>query len=153
MATVYAANYTAARVTVPASPINVKDQHGRVRRLADSYTLTGELSLNDIIVAGVLPPGAKIVDARFVAPSDGTTGQYKMGWASNGINAADDDAIFAGTTVDSGAGAVDTKMVGTVAGWNFQLGDAETTLQILVSEATTASSGDVLEWEVYYIVD
>ena len=152
MATVYASNYESSRVTEPASKLDVTMQHGRVRRLYDSYTLTGELSLNDIIKAGVLPKGARVINARFVAPSDGTSGQYNFGWASNGSDAADDDGFFAGATLDSGAGAVDAKIAATAAGWNMKFA-AETDIEIEVAEATTASTGDTLEWEVLYIVD
>lgn len=154
MATLNADNYQLSRVDEPSSKINVKDQHGRVRRLADRITLSAELALNDIIKAGVLPAGAKIVDARFVAPTDGTSGQYDFGWASNGTDAADQDGLFAGATeLDTGAGAVDAKILGTAAGYNKEFANAETELEILVVEATTASSGDLLQWEVYYVVD
>lgn len=153
MATLYGANYQLSRVDEPAKKISVKDQHGRVRRLADSITLSAEAALNDVIKAGVLPKGAKVVDARFVAPSDGTSGQYDFGWASNGSDAADQDGLFAGATeLDTGAGAVDAKMLGTAAGYNFEFA-AETELEFTVVEATTASSGDLLQWEVYYLVD
>lgn len=154
MATFNADNFTLSRVDEPSVKINVKDQHGRVRRLSDRITLSSELALNDIIKAGVLPAGAKVIDARFVAPSDGTTGQYDFGWASNGTDAADPDGLFAGATeLDTGGGAVDAKMLGTAAGYNKEFVNAETELELLVVEATTASSGDLLEWEVYYIID
>lgn len=74
MATLYGSNYQSARVDVPSTKVDVKDLHGRVRRLYDSITLSAEVALNDVIKAGVLPAGAKVIDARFVAPSDGTSG-------------------------------------------------------------------------------
>lgn len=153
MATLYGANYQASRVDEPASKVNVKELHGKVRRLYDSITLAAELALNDIVKAGVLPKGAKVIDARFIAPSDGTTGQYDLGWASNGVDAADQDGLFAGATeLDTGGGAVDAKMLGTAAGFNKEFG-AETELEFTMVEATTASTGDLVQWEVFYVVE
>ena len=153
MANLNADNYAASRVTEPASKIDVSLQHGRVRRMYDSITLGAEVALNDTITAGVLPSGARVIDARFIAPSDGTTGQYDFGWLSNGTDAADQDGFFAGASeLDTGGGAVDAKMLGTAAGYNKKFA-AETTVQFLAVEATTASSGDLLQWEIEYIVD
>lgn len=147
-----AANYTSSRSDVPSSKISAKEYGGVVRRLYDSYTLAAEITTSDTILAGVLPKGAKIVDARFYAPSDGTTGQYQMGWQANGVDAADADGLFDNTDLDTGAGAVDAKLQADKAGWNKELG-AETTLEISVSENTTASDTDTLEWEVFYIIE
>ena len=145
-------NYTSSRVDEPASKINVKEQHGKLRRLYDSYLLAAEITTADTIVAGVLPKGAKIVNARFVAPTDGTTGQYELGWQANGVDAADADGLFAAAEIDTGGGAIDSKMLGTANGWNKEMG-AETTLEISVAENTTASDGDLLEWEVIYVIE
>ena len=153
MATVYGVNYTAANITKPSEKVGAFDLSGKHRSLYETYVLDGELALNDIVVIGKLPPGAKIVNARFVAPSDGTSGQYDLGWASNGTDAADSDGIFAGAELDSGAGAVDAKMLGTAAGWQKKFADVETTLQLLVIEATTASVGDTLKIFVEYVVE
>jgi len=153
MATLNATNYQASRVDEPASKISVKEQHGRLRRMYDSITLSGELALNDVIKAGVLPKGAKVLDARIIFPADGTGGQLDFGWASNGSDAADSDGFFAGASEgDFGAGAVDAKMLGTAAGYNFEFAE-ETELELLCLEASTASTGNLLQWEVIYIVD
>ena len=154
MATLYGANYQLARVDEPSSKLNVKEQHGRVSRMYDSITLSAELALNDVIKAGVLPAGAKIVDARIIAPNDGTSGQLDFGWASNGSDAADQDGIMAGATeVDFGGGAVDAKMLGTAAAFNKEFAAVETDLELTCVEASNASSGNLIQWEVYYIVD
>lgn len=153
MAELNADNYQASRVDEPASKVNVKELHGKMRRLYDSITLSAELALNDTIVAGVLPSGAKIVNARVIIPNDGTSGQVDFGWQSNGSDAADADGLFAGATeLDFGGGAIDAKMLGVAAGYNKEFA-AETTLEFLVVEASTASSGNQLQWEVIYIVE
>lgn len=150
MATFNAVNFQASRVNEPAGKVSVKELHGRVRRLYDSYTLGAELAVNDVIKAGVLPSGAKIVDARIVAPADSAAGIVNMGWASNGKDAADPDGLFVGA--DFGGAALDSKMSAVVAGYNKEL-QAETELELVCTEATTDSTGNVLQWEVYYIVD
>ncbi len=153
MATVYAVNHTKAYVDEPASKLDVRENHGRVRRHYDSYTLLGEASIGDFIEFGKLPKDAKVIDARVIGPSDGTTGQLDVGWKSNGTDAADQDGLFAGATeVDTGAGAVDSKMLATAAGYNKAFA-AETTLIGEYVEATTASTGDVIQLEVFYVVD
>ena len=154
MATVYGQNYQAARVDEPSSKISVKELHGRVRRLYDSITLSAELLLADVIKAGVLPAGAKIIDARVIAPNDGTSGQLDFGWASNGVDAADQDGLMAGATeFDFGGGAIDSKMLGVAAGYNKEFAAVETELELTCIEASTASTGNKIQWEVYYIVD
>ena len=153
MATFYGVNATKRDVNNPSEKIKVNEQHGRVRRAYDSYTLAAEASISDEILMMKLPSGAKLVDARLIAPSDGTTGQWDAGWDAAGSVAADQNGIFEGATEgDTGGGAVDSKLAGDRAGYNQEF-DAETQLKLTCIEATTASSGDVLELEVFYVVD
>lgn len=153
MAEFKASNYTNAYDSSPVVKIGASELYGKVRRSYDSYTLGAELSINDTIRLFKLPKGARLVDARLVAPSDGTTGQLDVGWEANGVDAADQDGIFAGASEgDTGGGAVDSKLAGTAAGWNKKFG-AETEILITAAEATTASNGDTIEVEVFYIVE
>ena len=153
MTALFGANATKRDVNVPSEKLDVTEQHGRVRRAYDSYTLSGELSLNDTIDMMKLPTGARIVDARLVAPSDGTTGQYDAGWLDAGSVSADQNGLFAGATEgDSGGGAVDSKLGGASPGYNQKF-DGEAQIQLFLIEATTASSGDKIELEVWYLVD
>lgn len=154
MAILFGKNHTSAFQSEPKENIVASESHGRVRRMYDEFTLSGELSLNDEILMMKLPPNAQLVDARLVAPSDGTTGQYDVGWNTNGVDAADQNGIFAGATEgDTGGGAVDSKLLGTAAGYNKKFAAAETQIKLFVIEATTASDTDVLQLEVYYLVD
>lgn len=154
MATFYGDNHTAARINEPSSKVHVSDQGGRVRRMADSITLASELALSDIIVAGVLPANARVVDARLIFPTaDGVGGQLEFGWASNGTDSADANGLFAAAEGDFGSAAVDAKMLGSAAGKDKLFAPVETTLQFTCAEATTASTGNLLKWEVFYIVD
>lgn len=152
MAQFYGANYTDAYVDVPSEKVKVNTKHGRIRILTDSIALGAELSISDKIAVGKLPTGARVVYAKFQAPSDGTTGQYDFGWQSNGTDAADADGFFAGATLDTGGGAIDATMAGTAPAFLKEFA-AETILELNVVEATTASNGDTLKWVVLYVVD
>ncbi len=152
MATVSSTEFTSAFVTVPNAKLIPANQHGRLRRAYASYTLPGESTDGDLIQMFKLPRGATIVYARFNAPNDGTAGIYDCGWdgGTNGLETADLNGIF--SVLDTGAGAVDTLMVATIAGYNRKMAD-EVIIRLDTTETTIASVGDVLELEVWYVVD
>lgn len=153
MTAFYGDNNTLAYQNSPSSQLDVTMSHGRVRRAYDSYTLAAEATTADTIDMMKLPKGARIVDARFIAPSDGTTGQWNVGWTDNGTDGADADGLFIGSSAgDTGGGAVDSKLLGTRPGYNQKFSE-ETLIQLACAENTTASDGDTLELEVFYIVD
>lgn len=154
MAILDSTSFDSAYVSKPASKIDVTLEKGRIRRAYASYTLSGEVTTADTIRFFKLPKGARIIDARFVAPSDGTTGQYNIGWdgGEDSLETADDNGLFDNLVADSGGGAVDAKLLGTDAGYNYKLADS-VVIQADVAENTTASSGDTLELEVHYVLD
>jgi len=153
MADFSSSNYTLAYDNQPSSKLDVTEQHGRVRRAYAEYTLLAELLITETISMLKLPAGARVVDSRISAPSDGTTGQLDVGWIDNGSDGADDDGLFDGLSeADTGGGAVDSKIASTSAGYNKKF-SKETEFQITALEATTASTGDTYKLEVYYIVD
>jgi|GEM_PF-1519784 len=153
MATIYGVYHTDAYIDVPANAVDASLWHGGSRRLYDEYVLVGEASIADVVKLFKLPSGARVHNARFVAPSDGTTGQWDIGWELNEAgDAADADGFIAGASADTGAGAVDFKMLATRPGWNKKFG-AETQVVLTCLEATTASLGDTLKLEVLYTVN
>lgn len=153
MATFYGVNATKRDVSNPSQKIKVNEQHGRVRRAYDSYTLLAEAALSDVIKMMKLPSGAKIVDARLIAPADGVTGQWDVGWEASGSVAADQNGLFDGSTEgDTGGGAVDSKLGGASPGYNQEF-DEEAQISLTCIEATNGSSGDKLQLEVFYVVD
>jgi hypothetical protein len=153
MAQLYSSEYNSAYIAEPSSKIEVQKQHGRVRRAYASITLAAELAVADLVDFMKLPKGARIVDARVKAVNDGTSGILDIGWPTNGSDAADQDGIFVGaTSVDFGAGAIDSKMVATVAAYNKKLAE-ETIIQGYCTEVSVASTGNAIELEVYYILD
>ncbi len=153
MATLYGVNATKRDVTTPSVKINVNNQGGRVRHAYDSYTLLAEAAIGDIIKLMKLPAGAKLIDARLIAPSDGLTGQWDLGWAAYGSEVTDQNGIFGGAAEgDTGGGAVDSKLLGVAPGYNKEF-NAEVQLQLEAIEATTGSTGDEIQVEVSYVLD
>jgi len=149
----YTAEYQDAHVSEPSVKIEVGKNHGRVRRAYASITLAAELAVDDVIKFCKLPAGAYLVDARLIAPHDGTSGIVNVGWEANGVDAADEDGIFIGASEgDLGAAALDAKLLGTAPGYNKKFG-AETIISAKCTEVTAASTGDKIQLELFYVLD
>jgi len=153
MSDLYTVEYQNAYISEPSVKNEVGKDHGRVRRMYASITLAAELAVNDVIKMFKLPAHSYIVDARIIAPDDGTSGIVNVGWEANGVDAADEDGIFIGASeVDFGAGAIDNKLLGTAPGYNKKFG-AETLISAKCTEVTVASSGDTIQLELFYVLD
>jgi hypothetical protein len=155
MANFNAVNYNLAYIAEPVEKIDVVEHKGKVRRMYDSYTVPSadELAENEDIAFFKLPANAKIVDARLIAPATGATGQYDIGWLDNGTDAANLTGIFDGNTQgDVGFGAVDVKLLGTSAGFNKSF-SAETEIVLTCGEVTADAGGDLIQLELYYVIE
>lgn len=152
----------AKRNTEPSTMKDVTLDYGKLRYLADSYTIPSgdQVGTSAVINLFKIPKGARVLEMFFTAPSDGTSGQYAIGWAAseeedeNGtaLEAADADGFYAGTAADTGAGALARlAMAATVAGYRKKFA-AEVQVQLDCVEATTASDGDTLLLEAYIVV-
>lgn len=141
----------------PPQKLDVTENHGRMRRSYDSFTLASadELAIGDIIKLSKLPEGARIVDAKLSMPASGATGQVKIGWpaSADGNQAADDDALYTAAQADSGNAALDRLQLSSVqAGYNLKL-DAEVQVQMEGVEVTADAGGDTWELEIWYTLD
>jgi hypothetical protein len=154
MADFYSTQYQATHVDVPPAKLDVGYQGARVRRTYAAYTKpTGaELAIGDIVYLMQLPTNARVIDGRVIAETDGTTGQFNIGWLGNGTEALDADGFFTGSAVDVGAGAVAASMLGTIAGYNKKF-SAVTDVVITVAEATTAWDAKTIQVELLYVLD
>lgn len=148
MATLYSVGQTNARA-VPQVLVDQGGRGGRVKCLYDSYTSAGALTSGDIIKMGKLPAGARIIGAKLYNSDHGTTGTAVVGWASNGVESADNDGIF--TTVDLNAAALLNDMAEYLPAGFGQQFSAETDIQIELTANTTAAGSFKLA--VFYIVD
>ena len=145
----------------PKSMVDVTLDYGKLRYISDQITLTRELTTADVINLFKIPKGARVVQMFVTAPTDGTTGQYNIGWlASSALNdagvaleLADPDGFYVNTVADTGAGALARlSMAATAAGYRKKFA-AEVQVQAAVVEATTASTCDTILLEAYIVVE
>lgn len=136
-----------------SSKAAVGDQGGRVRMLKDKFSLTGDLSLNDIIqMGGKLPQGASVVDVILSWDALGA-GALDVGWAdgAGGLESADADGFLAAVAVTSAGLAKMSDTDEAVPGYLKDF-DEEVQVQIQVQTDTSATSGDI-ELVVLYVVE
>lgn len=153
MADLYTTEYNNAYVAVPSVKNDVTKWHGRVRCIKADITFAAELAVNDVIKIAKLPKGARLIDARVVAPVDAASGIYNLGWEANGDIIADPDGIFVGaSSLDFGAAAVDAKMSGAIAGFGKKF-EAETVISATVTEVSTDATGKTHQFVLFYLVD
>jgi hypothetical protein len=137
MASLYGVNATKRDVNVPSDKIPPGEVRGISRIAFDYYVAAGALSNGDVINFMKLPKGARIIKAEVVADDLGTTGTGKLGWAasSDGLEAADDDALIA--SLDFNTAAARTQMALEAAKFHEML--AEVQVQLTLTAATTAA--------------
>lgn len=145
MATVNSINY-AKTIAVPATKINQGELNGRVKVLKDKYTLSAALTAADIIACTKLPAGALVLSAYIRSGDMGGTGQFSVGYAANGTDAADPDAFV--NNSDAGDANSFTRNGASAAAAAAETGilkrfDVETQVTITVEETTIATTGDV----------
>ena len=150
------ASYEAAYVTKPSVKLDVTLEKGRVRRAFAVYTIptADEIGTDSLIKMFKLPIGARVVDARFKATDDLTSGIVVVGWDSgeDGLETADADGFFGGTELDFGNADIDAKMLATANAWNRKFIDTVTVI-LDGTEASNASGDNTLELEVLYTLD
>lgn len=150
--TVKGVNYTKA---FESNPVQIVDQGmtgGKVKCIMDSYTLpSAVIDVGDVVKigAGLLPAGARVVDATIACASLGDTGILKLGYEANGVDAADDDAFIA--SADAGGQAVLAKPAAGAAGIFKKLG-AATQIVLGCSEISTNNNVEI-KVAVFYVVD
>lgn len=161
--TVYGVGAAAVRAE-PKTQLDVSLNYGKIRYISDQYVIPAADQLGTAAAVNMfkLPKGARVLEMFFTAPSDGTTGQYDIGWLASteldpstgsALEAADADGFYAGAAADTGAGALARlAMAATAAGYRKKFA-AEVQVQLDVIEATTASGGDTLLLEAYIVCE
>ena len=142
----------------PVDKIDVTEQHGRMRIMKDSITLSAELAAADVIEMGApLPKGAMVVEAVLQSPQLGTVGgagELDVGWLAGeeGDEAADADGLFA--AVEVGSASANVKLSDSLAGAGYlKKFDDRVQLAITANEVTDAAIGDTVTLVVYYTLD
>ncbi len=150
MATLNGLNY-AKKVAVPGVKIAANEQYGRVRVLYDEYTLTGDLSANDVINMMTIPAGAKVLNCLMETTDlDASGGTLDLGWviSSDAVEAADDDGFIAAADVTS-AGRFQPA---AARPGNFKTFASPVQVQVKVNGDTDATSGTI-KVAIYISVD
>lgn len=135
---------------------DIGDFIGRVRSLFINFTFPAASDVNaiaDVIKLCKIPKGARVIDYHLAIPSLGTTGIANIGWAASvdGVEVADADG-FAGTALDAGGQAVDSRLSAAAAGFCKRFA-AEVDMQLALTEATD-NAGDVnIKGVLHYVID
>lgn len=154
MATVFGVNATKVLSNNPSEKAGVGEQGGRLRVIYDSYAPAGALALNDVIkMGGLIPAGARVLDAKLQFSDLGTTGDVHLGWeaSADAVEAADADGFLVDADVNAAAGSVSMlEDQSTVAGMGKKFA-APVQPIITVSEATTAAG--TIRMILEYVID
>ena len=121
---------------------------GNVKVAAGEYSLSGALTLNQVIPILAVPRGARIVGAGIATDDLDTNGTptIVLGLGDSG----DDDRLIAGATVGQTSG-VDSAIETTGALYKY---DTSTVISVTVktAPATGATTGKIKAW-VEYVLD
>ena len=139
---------------VPEEKAQPGDQGGRMRVAYDSFSISAIFALNDELLMGIIPNGARVHEVVLDHDDLGTTGTATVGWkaSSDGTTETEDDNGFL-TSVDLNSAANTVRMTdeASVVG-QFREFSAEVQAFIKFTAATTATSGDI-KLAVYYTID
>jgi len=154
MANLYSAEFQKAHVDVPKQMLSQNEQGGKLIIAQAKHTFDGEPSLNDVIKMIKLPKGAKVIEAIVHSPDLGTVGVLKLGYSAsaNGALLGDNDAFI--PSIDVTAAVSGLKMsaqVAGLAGRGLELTE-EVDVEFLVSTATDAADGLVINLELHYVL-
>lgn len=147
MATKYSTQYNNAYNN--GVKVGEGDIDGRVKNLYADFVLTEVFAIGDIAKIGKLPKGATVIEAIIVSPAD-ATGEYDLGWAANGVDAADPNG-FIDAAMDTTAQIKKATDAANNAGL-FKTFGAETEVELVGTVATTGTSGTIKVQISYVLV-
>lgn len=142
MATLYSSQWTNAFVSVPSVKIAPGDVGGEVKMAYAEFVVTAAPTNGDVLKLFKLPSGARLVEFVLSFPDLGTAGSLNVGWAANGVDAADADGILAAVDVNTAADTVLMTSGANLPGFGKEFG-AETDIQIDIATAWTATTGTI----------
>lgn len=150
MATLYAIG----QALLQRNPESYPDanKNGKVYCLYDKYTLTADLSANDVINFGKLPKGARVIDAMIkYADLDASGGTLDLGWdgGTNSAETADDNGFISAADCTSADTIKGSDNLANAPGIGHEFTD-EVNVQVKINGDTDATSGDI-EVFVWYI--
>lgn len=156
MAEFYGVEADKINVDSPPQHADVGAVGGVVRLLYDKFTLTADLSANDVLImGGKIPKGARVIDAMVKhADLDTSGGTIDFGWAAgaDALEAADENGFIEAADVATAADVVkasDNQAAPAGIGKKFL---EAVQPQIKIEGDTDATAGDV-ESFIWYVVD
>ena len=153
MADVNGLNY-AQTLDLKAPKVDPGEKNGRIKILQEKFTFAAELTALDVVLGMNLPKGAKIVDAKMIAPAGFTAGTFSLGLGattdSSDVAIVEDlNSIILATNF---AAAARADMSPASPMWGVKLG-SEAQLKAECTVTTTGATGLDLFMQVEYVVD
>jgi len=145
-------NYKLQYVDKPSEKLPKGEAAGRVRSLVEHHTAAAAIQVGEKILGPKIPASSLVVDAYVkISKSLGATGIFDLGFAANGVDAADADAFV--KSADAGGQAVlQRSQAGDVGILKRFTKETQTVL-----ECTEVMDGAVLdgviEWVIFYVND
>ena len=154
MATLYGIEATKVHSSEPSEMVDVGSHGGAVKQIYDKYTAAGAIALNDVIyINGLLPRGARIIDALIKSDDLGTVGTLDLGWAagSNGDEIADPNGLINAMDVNAAANTVwASDNLPNAAGIGKKFEEA---VQLMVTASAATDAAGSFEVIVLYAID
>lgn len=155
MATLEGVNYAKIN-SEPSVKVPEGETNGKPKVLYDKHVFAGDVNaIGDIIkFGGLLPKGARVLEATVKCPSLGTTGILSLGWAAgaDAVEAADADGLIVVAQLDAGGQAVLGKTTAASAGAGKQFAEA-VQVQAIFTEASDDAAGKTIECWIEYVMD
>lgn len=152
MSILYGLNAQKRLVDEPSQKIEVNEQGGRMRVAYDEIEVSANLAIDDELLLGKIPAGAKVYDVKVNIPTAfGTTGAADIGWkaSAEGGEAEDRDGFIAAQALTS-AGAASAQD-GNPAGLYKKFSEAVDVMAKLTA-ATDGAAGK-LQVVIMYALD
>jgi len=158
MATLYGVNADKALVDVPSAKAGVGEQGGRVRCIYDTYELTADMSVADVILmGGLIPKGARVLNVHLFFDALGA-GTLDVGWQASAelsggsaVEAASADGFIDGAAVTNQGHESMQEDHFAEAGM-FKKFDAAVQPAVTVATDTSATSGTIGLY-IQYVLD
>ena len=152
MANYNAENYEKQYVTKPSEKIQMGEKAGRKRLLLDRRVLDAAYQVGDKVICGFIPADSIVTDAKVkINKSLGATGIFDLGFAANGVDAADADAFV--VAADAG-GKTELKRAGELSVGIHKRFTEETQVELICTEVMDGTVLDgIVTIEIEYVND
>ena len=155
MANRYGTNADLLLVDVPAGKAGIGEIGGRVRVNYDEFSYTALLANADVIyMGGLIPKGARVIEAVLMFSDAGATGACNVGWlaSDDGVEIADPDGFMASVNMNTAADTIKATDNLANAPGVFKKFTAPVQPVVTMTAAGDAASGSV-KLAITYVID